>query len=60
MAIGGSSPEARLAAAEHQRQVVLLRIRGIAFDAIGKQLGMTKQSAHTRGRWLGWPAEEHR
>jgi hypothetical protein len=25
--------------------VVLLRIRGIAFDAIGKQLGMTKQSA---------------
>jgi hypothetical protein len=23
-----------------------LRIRGIAFDAIGKQLGMTKQSAH--------------
>ena len=40
-----SSAEARLASAEHQRQVVLLRIRGIAFDAIGKQLGMTKQSA---------------
>jgi hypothetical protein len=33
-------------AAEHQRQVVLLRIRGIAFEAIGKQLGITKQGAH--------------
>jgi hypothetical protein len=43
---GGRNPEARLAAAEHQRQVVLLRIRGIAFEAIGKQLNITKQSAH--------------
>jgi hypothetical protein len=41
-----SSPEVRLAAAEHQRQVVLLRIRGIPFEAIGKQLDMTKQAAH--------------
>jgi hypothetical protein len=46
VAKGGRTPEARLAAAEHQRQVVLLRIRGITFDAIGKQLGMTRQAAH--------------
>jgi len=39
----GKTTEARLAAAEHERQVLLLRIRGLAFDAIGKQLGMTKQ-----------------
>jgi transcriptional regulator len=43
---GGKTPEARLAAAERQKQVVLLRIRGVAFDSIGKQLGITRQSAH--------------
>jgi hypothetical protein len=36
---GGAWP----AAAERQRQVVLLRICGLAFDAIGKQLDMTYQ-----------------
>lgn len=46
MVRGGKSPEARLAAAEHQRQVILLRIRGLAFDAIGRQLGLSKQAAH--------------
>jgi sulfopyruvate decarboxylase TPP-binding subunit len=46
MATGGNTPEARLAAAEHQRHFVLMRIRGNAFDAIGKQLGMTRQAAH--------------
>lgn len=35
-----------MASAERQRQVILLRIRGIAFDAIGKQIGITKQSAY--------------
>ena len=43
---GGKTPEARLAAAERQKQVVLLRIRGVSFDSIGKQLDITKQSAH--------------
>jgi hypothetical protein len=46
MAKGGSSPEARIAAAEHQRQVVLMRIRGIPFEAIGRQLGFSKVAAY--------------
>jgi hypothetical protein len=46
MAKGGSSPQARIAAAEHQRQVVLLRIRGLPFEAIGRQLGFSKVAAY--------------
>jgi len=46
MAKGGRSPEARIKAAEHQRQVVLLRIRGIPFETIGRQLGFSKVAAH--------------
>jgi len=32
----------RLAAAERQRQVMQLRIRGLTFEAIGKQIGCTR------------------
>ena len=46
MAKGGSSPEARLKAAERQRQVVLMRVRGVPFEAIGKQLGFSKVAAY--------------
>jgi hypothetical protein len=46
MAKGGSSPEARIAAAERQRQVVQMRIRGVPFEAIGKQLGISGVAAH--------------
>jgi hypothetical protein len=42
MAKGSNTPEARVAAAEHQQQVILLRIRGVSFGAIGKQLGLSK------------------
>jgi hypothetical protein len=45
MAKGGSSAAARLAAAEHQRQVVALRIRGTSFQMIGKQIGISKVAA---------------
>ena len=45
MAKGGNTQEARLAAAERQRQVVLRRIRGVTFEAIGKQLGIARPSA---------------
>src|SRR5258708_38232215 len=41
----GASPEVRRRAAERQRQVLLLRIRGLSFDAIGKQLGCSAQIA---------------
>ena len=34
-----------MAAAERQRQVVLRRIRGVTFEAIGKQLGIARPSA---------------
>jgi hypothetical protein len=43
---GGSSPEARIKAAEHRRQVVLMRIRGLPFEAIGRQLGFSKVAAY--------------
>ena len=46
MAKGGSTPEARIAAAEHRRQVVLMRIRGVPFEAIGRQLGFSKVAAY--------------
>src|SRR5579863_6828840 len=39
----GASPEVRQRAAERQRQVLQLRIRGLSFDAIGKQLGCSQQ-----------------
>lgn len=45
MAEGGSSLQARIAAAEHQRQVVLMRIRGVPYEAIGRQLGISKVAA---------------
>jgi hypothetical protein len=38
----GASPEIRQAAAERQRQVMQLRIRGITFEAIGRQLGCSR------------------
>jgi len=43
---GGSSAGARTAAAERQQQVILLRIRGVSFGAIAKQLGIAKPSAY--------------
>jgi len=43
---GGSSAAARIAAAETRRQVVALRIRGLSYQAIGKQLGISKAAAH--------------
>jgi hypothetical protein len=42
-----SDPASRILAAERQRQVVLLRIRGIDFTTIGKQIGITKQSTRS-------------
>jgi hypothetical protein len=47
MARRGANPEAQLLAAERQRQVVQLRLRGLSFESIGKQLGgISKQAAH--------------
>src|SRR5258708_269235 len=43
---GGSSPAARLAAAETRRQVVALRIRGTPSQTIGRQLGISKVAAY--------------
>jgi hypothetical protein len=45
MARPGASPEVRQRAAERQRQVLQLRLRGLSFDAIGKQLGCSQQIA---------------
>ena len=45
MARPGASPEVRQKAAERQRQVLQLRLRGLSFDAIGKQLGCSQQIA---------------
>jgi hypothetical protein len=42
----GARPEIRAQAAERKRQVVALRIRGISFEAIGRQLGFSRQVAH--------------
>ena len=41
----GASPEVRQRAAERQQRVLQLRIRGLSFDAIGKQLGCSAQIA---------------
>jgi transposase len=43
---GGSSAAARIAAAERRRQVVALRIRGLPYQTIGKQLGISKNAAY--------------
>ena len=40
----------RQLAAERQRQVVQLRIRGISFEAIGKQLGFSRHVAFKQYR----------
>ena len=45
MARPGASPEVRQRADERQRQVMQLRIHGLSFDAIGKQLGCSQQIA---------------
>jgi len=45
MAKVGKTPEARRLAAEHQQQVIMLRIRGLSFSEIGRQVGVTKQAS---------------
>jgi hypothetical protein len=42
----GASPEVRERPAERMRQVIALRLCGISFEAIGQQLGFSKQVAH--------------
>jgi hypothetical protein len=46
VAARGATSEVRERAAERQRQVIVLRIRGISFESIGRQLGFSKQVAH--------------
>jgi hypothetical protein len=41
----GASPEVRQRAAERQRQVLQLKLRGLSFDSIGKQIGCSQQIA---------------
>jgi DNA-binding CsgD family transcriptional regulator len=50
MAGRGASPEVRQAAAERRRQVSQLRLRGLTFEAIGKQLGISRNLAYKHYR----------
>ena len=43
---GGATPEVRFRAAERERQIVALRVRGIPFETIGQQLGISRQIAN--------------
>jgi hypothetical protein len=46
MAGRGASPEVRQKAAERRRQVMQLRLRGLTFEAIGKELGISRHLAY--------------
>jgi hypothetical protein len=46
MAGRGASPEVRQKAAERRRQVIQLRLRGLTFEAIGKELGISRALAY--------------